>query len=291
MKSFRIQESRRDARHHAQTGQRLHLPVPGEKIQVRNGRGPPIRFFGANHADIYIAALLDQFVNQSPPAEETRPESHQRFSGDDLGDIVLARDSKESIRGIIAQTGDGFRAQFAGERQIPDQSFFLFLGQRLGSFDIGGHPPGIHGGGDPPRPANERFRIRAGADRHQQPFPGFPGSLYPVRGHGLAHVLSHLFGCDAQRDLSKRGQIFLAEKMVGRRGGAFAQIDFAVGQPLAQILGGDVHQLQIVGPIQHGIRYGFPDGCPDNLSDHIHAAFDMLNIECGINVDARIEQL
>ena len=68
-------------------------------------------------------------------------------------------------------------------------------------------------------------------------------------------------------------------------------IDFALLQTLEQIIGRQVDQLYLVGPLDDPIRHGFAHAYASDLGDHIVQAFEMLDVDGGVDIDAGLQQL
>ena len=66
----------------------------------------------------------------------------------------------------------------------------------------------------------------------------------------------HPVGRGAQGQLAQGVQVALAEEVLPGPFGLPGQVDLAFAQPLAQVLGGQVHQDDRFGPLQHGVGHG-----------------------------------
>lgn len=73
--------------------------------------------------------------------------------------------------------------------------------------------------------------------------------------------------------------------------GGLREVDLALVQTLDQVIGGDVDDLDIVGPVDDGIRHRLADADARDLGDDIVQAFDVLDIHRRIDVDAPVQQL
>ena len=80
-----------------------------------------------------------------------------------------------------------------------------------------------------------------------------------------------------------------AEETVLRGGGAFGQINFAGGEPRAQFVRRQIHQLEF-RVRQRRVRHGFVNRHAGDLADGFGAAFEVLDVERGENINARVEQ-
>ena len=94
----------------------------------------------------------------------------------------------------------------------------------------------------------------------------------------------------AQRKLPERGQIAGREIMVERALGLLGNVDLAFLEPLDQLLGRQVDHLDIVGLVEHQIRHRLAHADARDLRHDVVQAFDMLDVERGVHVDAGREQ-
>ena len=62
-------------------------------------------------------------------------------------------------------------------------------------------------------------------------------------------------------------------------------------QPLQQIVGRHVHQLDLVGLLEDGVGHGLAHGDAGDLRDDIVEALEVLDVERGVDVDAAVEEL
>ena len=99
------------------------------------------------------------------------------------------------------------------------------------------------------------------------------------------------FGGTPQRQLTQRGQISWREIMLQRALGLLGNVDLAFLQPLDQVVGREVDQLDGVGEIEHLVWHGLAHPHMRDLRDHIVEAFDVLDIDGRIDVDAVGQQL
>ena len=94
-----------------------------------------------------------------------------------------------------------------------------------------------------------------------------------------------------QRQLAERDEIRLIEEILQRPLGLVGNIDLPGGEPHDQLIGRDVDQLDLVRHFQHGVGQALADDDVGDLGDHVVEAFDVLDIERGPNIDARVQQL
>ena len=132
---------------------------------------------------------------------------------------------------------------------------------------------------------------RIAADAGQHTFAGRPG---PDDRVGL-HVADHLFvdplrGA-AQRELAQRGQVARREVVADGTLGLVRHIDLTVLQALDQIIRRQVDQFDVIGFVDDriGHRLAHPDA--GDLGNDVVQAFDVLDIEGSVDVDAASDQL
>ncbi|SAK84336.1 hypothetical protein AWB82_05666 [Caballeronia glebae] len=68
------------------------------------------------------------------------------------------------------------------------------------------------------------------------------------------------------------------------------QIDLAFAQTVEQFLGRQIDERDFIGEIEHAIGHGLPDANPGDAPNDVVQAFEVLDIDGRINVDARVEQ-
>ena len=100
-----------------------------------------------------------------------------------------------------------------------------------------------------------RAGARARADAHQQPLARRPGLADALLGHVAAHLRVHPLGRAAERQLAQRDQVALPEEALDRAARLLGDVDLALAEPLLQDVGRDVHQLDLVGPLEHGVGH------------------------------------
>ena len=78
--------------------------------------------------------------------------------------------------------------------------------------------------------------------------------------------------------------------MLQRPLGLLGDVDLALLQPLDQVVGRQIDQLDRVGAVEHRIRHGLAHPHMGDLRDHVVEALDMLDVDRGVDVDAAREQ-
>ena len=74
--------------------------------------------------------------------------------------------------------------------------------------------------------------------------------------------------------------------MLERALGLPGNVDLAFPQPLNQVIGREIDQLDAVGAVEHRIRHGLAHPHMGDLRDHVVEALDVLDVDCRVDVDA-----
>ncbi len=139
--------------------------------------------------------------------------------------------------------------------------------------------------------AHEARRARILAEADQDALARRPGAGDRIGLHVGEQLLVDPLGGPPQRQFAQRGQIARREIMLQRPLGLLGDIDLALLQPLDQVVGREVDQLDGIGAVEHRIRHGLAHPHMRDLRDHVVEAFDVLDIDRGIDVDAVRQQL
>ena len=230
-----------------------------------------------DNVDSDIPRLANDLVHRRL-AEQASASSRLRAADDDLGYVLLpgVSDHRFSHHGTL----DGFDpgSQPFGETQSTIKLFLLGGGKTLivRSLDIDCDPIGIELHRQPPGASDQAIagKARTEADHHQ--FTG--GLLAAAVGFKCLGLFIHPVGNYPQCKLSQGQEIALAEKTLGSQSCLFREIDLALLEALQQFIGRQVHQFDLIGLIDQGIRYGLPHPDAGNLSNVVAQAFDVLHV-------------
>ena len=116
----------------------------------------------------------------------------------------------------------------------------------------------------------------------------------PRNGAGLhldEQLLVDPIGGAAQGQFAQRGQVGRREEVLQRPFRLLRHVDLAVLQPLDEIVRRKVDQLDRVGTIEHGVGQRLPDPHVGDLRHHIVEAFDVLDVDRRVDVDALAQDL
>ena len=112
-----------------------------------------------------------------------------------------------------------------------------------------------------------------------------------MRAHVVDHLLVNPLRGAAQRQLAQRGQVAGLEIMADRALRLGRHVDLAFLQTLDQVFGREVDDFHVVGAVDDRIRHGLAHPDAGDLGDDVVEAFEMLDVERGVDVDAGVEQL
>ncbi len=112
-----------------------------------------------------------------------------------------------------------------------------------------------------------------------------------MRAHMREELFIHALGGAPERKLPESGKIAGRKIMVERALGLLRHIDLALAKPLHQLVRRQVDDFDVIGGVEHGIGHGLAHADVRDLRDHVVQAFDMLDVQRGVDVDAGGEQL
>ncbi len=73
--------------------------------------------------------------------------------------------------------------------------------------------------------------------------------------------------------------------------GCVLDIDLAFGQPFQKLIGRKIHKHEFVGVVEHGVGHRLAHPDLGDLLNYVVQAFEMLNVQCGPDIDTGGEQL
>ena len=191
-----------------------------------------------------------------------------------------------------AGNGHGLAAERFRQPQRVGQPVALLLGQLQAApcLDRDRGPWRMQPVRQPLCHAHEARRTRILADANQNAFACRPGPGDRIGLHMRQELLVDALGGAAQRQLAQRGQIARREIMLERALGLLGDIDLALLQARDQIVGRQIDQLDRIGAVEHRIRHRLAHPHMGDLGDDVVEAFDVLDIDRGIDVDAARQQ-
>ncbi len=265
-------------------------PVARPRVERRGAR--LVARGCANQHQVDVARAFRQLFAERP-REAAREPHLRRTARDQFRHVAHLRIADQRGDRVGAGERGRLRAELGRELQRVEGALPPRVGQPLQArrLDVHGDPVGLQARREPRGRAHERRRFGAGPDAHQQPLARLPDALDRTVGAVLAHLRVDAIGRAPQREFAQRDQVALAEEVAHRALGLLREIDLAVAHPLEQFLGRQVDERDFVGRVEHAIGHGLPHADAGDRADHVVQAFEMLDVDGRIDVDARVEQL
>ena len=145
--------------------------------------------------------------------------------------------------------------------------------------------------GQPFRISHEARGARVLADTDENALARRPGSRDRAGLHLGEQLLIHPIGGAAQRKLAKGRQVGRREKVLQCPLGLLRDVNLSVFETLDQIVGSEINQFHGVGTIEHGVWHGLAHANVRDLRDHVIEAFDVLDVDGRVDVDAAAQEL
>ena len=227
-------------------------------------------------------------AEQDPP-----PQGPAGLADDDLADVPIPRIGEELVAHRGAGQRDGLGAELLGEPERLDDAVARGLGQADagGRLDVGDDPLGAHARRQAPARAHELGGERARAHADEDALAHGPGPRDGVVAHVGLHLRVHALGGAPEGELAQGHQVALAEEVLDGRLRLLGEIDLAFLQALQQLVGREVHQLDLIGALEHGVGHRLAHDDAGDLGHDVVEALDVLDVERRVHVDARVEQL
>ena len=144
--------------------------------------------------------------------------------------------------------------------------------------------------GEPLGRAHQLLGIGKLAERDDDPFAPRPGAGQRMGAEIVEHLRIDRLGRAAKRELAQGRQIGFGEEMPERPRRFVGNVDLALLQPLDQLVGRDIHHLDL-GIFEDAVRHCLAHPHLGEGGDDVVEAFEMLDVDGGIDMDAGGEQL
>ncbi len=163
-----------------------------------------------------------------------------------------------------------------------------FLRLRLGLH--GDHAPWRAAAfGQAPRHPHQVVGLAAPVDRHQHPPPqGHAGAA--LRGLRVAQVVVDAVGRGLHRQFAQRGQVRRREERLQRLPRLLGQVHLALLQAFDQFARRQIDQHDVAQPVEQRIGHGLADADAGDAVDHVVEAFQVLDVDRAVDIDAGVEQ-
>ncbi len=157
-------------------------------------------------------------------------------------------------------------------------------------FDVHRGPGRLQAVGHPLGMAHHVGAAGIAADAGEHALAGRPRAGDRVRLHVADHLVVDPLRGAAQCQFAQCRQVAGREIVADRALGLVRHVDLAVAQPLDQVLRRQVDQLDVVGLVDDRVRHRLAHADAGDARDDIVQAFDVLDIERGVDVDAGGDQ-
>ncbi len=220
-----------------------------------------------------------------PPAASAGPE-HQ------LRRVLRLREFQQGGRDVVADDVVVAPAERLHQDALLLQDGLGRSGQAVTAGDVQGEQVAAAGpGGDPGGPPDQRRTLRATGEGDHHPLACLPGLVDVVQCAVALQPLVDPVGEPEQRELAQCGEVADPEVVGQCRVDLACRVDVAVGHPAPQGLRAHVHQLDLVRRPDDGIRDRLALDDPGDPLHDVVERLQMLDVDVGDDVDARVEEL
>ena len=210
--------------------------------------------------------------------------------------MLLARRETDDVVGNAVRAcgnSDRLAAEALGQPQrIGDAVAFFFAElQASPGLDRERREGGVQTIGQALCIAHQSGGARVFADADQDALARGPRPRDRARLHLRQQLVVDPFRGAAERQLAQRRQIGGREEVLERALGLLRHVDLALLEPLDQVVGGEIDQLDGIGTIEDGVRHGLAHAHMGDLRDYVVEALDVLDIDRGVDVDTASQEL
>ena len=264
--------------------------APAEVCRRLVARCRPADVVVGDDVDVDVARPGDHPLTDAR-SQQGRDPAAAAGADHDLGGVLGTGEGEDRVGRVVADDGVEGAAELVGLGGEPGQLVGRDSGEAVLTRDVQRLPlPAGPAAGDPRCPSHERGRLRPPADRHDDALAGGPRGVDLVLLAIALEALVDAVGEPQEGQLAQRGEVALAEVARQRRVDLVGGVDVAVGHPAPQRLGAHVDQLDLVGRPHHVIRDGLALPHPGDLLGHVVERLEVLDVDGGDHLDARVEQ-
>ena len=282
--------------HSGQRAGNLLAPALGKAAQIRRqmllGTKPAASLpLHGHHDQIQIRSQLPQPVDKtaSPPPEYPLLTTTYHY----LAQVMLPGVVKNGLRLILGGQRHRLGPQLAS--QLEGLQYAAPLGLRQPVQTRGLHIDSVPGATQtrrqPGRRAHHLVTAIQRPQTDQQGIMGMPDPLYLLPMAIGTHLIVHPLGGATQCQLAQGHEIALAKEVFDGPLRLSRQIDLPLLETLAQIVRRQVHQLDLVCLVEEAIRHRLPHQNAGDTAHYVVEALQMLDVDGGKHIDARLQQL
>ena len=194
---------------------------------------------------------------------------------------------------LLAFQAHHLRAQAAGQLEVGQELVLAPVAklQRAPRLHVQGAPLGLQGESQAPGRTDQAGRVPAGADADQQAVLRRPRRFPLLLGSQDFRFLPHPVGGLAQSQLSQGDQVRFLEEAGHGPAGLVGHVHLAFLEAPQQVLGRDVHQLDLVGLVEYRIRDRLAHRDAGDAGDDVVEAVDVLDVQGGVDGGAPFQKL
>lgn len=207
---------------------------------------------------------------------------------DNFGDAADAGILRNLHRRVIAVGRGDPRAQFLRQMHIVADPFSVIArqGGKFRGLHKQGRKRAVEGPCHPGGGAND-LGVGGGAGQADQDVLTGLGLFLSLEPRGGVQPVRR----PPQGNFPEEGQVFLGEKIPQGQGRLPLTVDLTLPQPFQQVRRLQVHQLHLVGGVEHAVRDALGHRDTRDGGHLIIQALQMLDIDGGIDIDTRAKQL
>ena len=229
----------------------------------------------------------DLVAGRAEQATHPRAQANHQLRG-----IDRAGELQQRIRHVIALNHPPLAVEGFGELLQPPQSLGQISPERfVCAGDINHqHLATCHAPGDACPAADQRLGNLIALYSHHHALAGGPVFLDLLVFAVLLQSLVDLVRQPQQTQFAERREVADPEVVIQRSFRLLLAVDLTAGEADTQRVGGEVHQLDLVGVTQHLIRHRLKLARTGDGRDHVVERLQMLDVHGGDDVDAGIQQ-
>ncbi len=267
-------------------------PGPAEAGAAGDGQAPALGdVVVGDDVDVQVGSGLAGHGGADAGAEDVLPGLAAAGAEHDLGGVDAAGELQQRGRDVVAYDVVEGAAEVLDEGALYGEFLGRGRGQPVAAGDVDGEDLAAGALGRHARgAADERTALGSAGEAHDDALARLPGGADVVLAAVLLEVLVDTVGDPQERQFAQRGEVAGAE-VVGQGGVELVRLVYvAVGHAAAQRLGRHVDQLDLVGAADDLVGYGLPLPYAGYRLDDVAEGLQVLDVDRGDDVDARLEQ-
>ena len=153
------------------------------------------------------------------------------------------------------------------------------------------HPLSFQPTRQPCHLTHQRIVSCAPSNADQQPLTCRPDLIDCALSAVITHVFIYAIGRAAQSQLAQCQQIAQSKEIARGTLRLLQWVHLSGLEPLEQLFRWNIDHDDFISIIKDMVRHGFVHLYPHNTADHVVQTLQMLHIQCGPHINARIQQL